>query len=150
MDQNGNRAGFNRKIFFSFLIGGFVLVLWMATPKAQKGDQLLGMEEGTFELVVVNNGRYVLPEEGSVLVDEYCAASDFSGPSVSSRHTLVEGRVWRVRLLCPDRGTQWVGFKFFFDGYRCTPSYSASRYNPDGTTVSRSVACSPETAENTP
>lgn len=146
MDQ----TGFNRKVFFSILIVGSVAVLWWATPKAQKSNFAFELEEGTFELLVENNGRDVLPVGGFVRVDEYCADPDYSGPTVSTSHPVVEGHVWRIRLLCPDNGTQWVGFNFFFDGYHCTPSYSALRYNPDGTIVSRQVACSPETAENAP
>ena len=147
MDQGGGRMEFNRKIFFSFLIAGFVFILWVRTPKTQGVDQLLIAEEGTLEIFARREDRTGIPREGLVLVDEYCHAHDRSDPSVTSVYRLVDGQAWRVRLLCPDLATRSLEVRVSFMGTECASLENPIQDIPKSRRLYLTVDCPQEPSE---
>jgi hypothetical protein len=147
MDQNSHRNGFNRKIFFSFLVVGFFIVLWRTFPKAQKAERFSAVEEGTFEILVRNADGTNLSGKGFVAVDESCDASDRSEPTVTAGYQLIDGQAWRVRLFCPDRHTRLLNVRFPFMGTECTAEENPILTIPKSQRLELTVACSPVSSE---
>ena len=147
MRQGDDERAFYRRLVFAFLVvGGCLAVVWYY-PTSLKGLPPWPIEEGTFELSARSADASELPREGLVLVDEYCHSPDRSEPSVTSVYRLVDGQAWRIRLLCPDRGTRSIDVHFSFMGTECASEENPISAIPKTRRLDLTVTCPQEPSE---
>lgn len=127
------------------ILGTMTIAIYIAFPsrQANKNATTLLAEEGTFE-VMITSARGDLPSLGQITIHEHCRGTA-NGTTIASERMLHNGEAWRIRLFCPDHGTEWINIVPQFRGFVCTPGSVLFRSNPNQMALRTTVFCVPQT-----